>query len=110
MKPYTPNVDEILSRATISAFLGILAGFAVVFALSSIGKTVNDSYLLLFMTAYNLIPTWHIVRAVKILGKNPWLYGGISIIGIPFSLFVSSILMIPRQFSFIKNILWNRKK
>jgi hypothetical protein len=110
MKPYSPNVDEILSRALITAFLGILGTVALAFVLSVFGITANDRYVFLGMMAYNLIPTWHIVRAVKLLGKNPWIYGGISILGIPFSLFMSSILIIPRQFSFIKNILWNRKK
>jgi hypothetical protein len=110
MKSYSPNVDEILLRAKTSAFLGILGVVALTFALNGFGLTVDDRYIFVGMMAYNLIPTWHIVRAVKMLGKNPWLYGGISIIGIPFSLLVSSILMIPRDFQFLTKIFGNRKK
>ena len=110
MKPYSPNVDEILLRALTSAFLGMLGIFAITYVMRGIGLSVNDDYVFIVTALYNIIPTWHIVRAVKMLGKNPWLYGGISIIGIPFSLLVSSTLMIPRDFQFITKIFGNRKK
>ena len=110
MKSYSPNVDDVLLRAIFLSFLGILGSVALVFVLNRLGLSVDDGYVTIGSMIYNIFPTWHIVRAVKMLGKNSWLYGGISIIGIPFSLMVALYLMIPREFHFIAKLFENRRK
>jgi hypothetical protein len=110
MTSSTANVDDYLGRAFILIAMGMIGSIPLAFVLIQIGVEINDAYFFIGQLLYNLVPTWYIWQSAKLLGKNPWIYGGIAIFGLAFAVIPLSILLIPRHLPIILHIFKRGKK
>ena len=93
-------------------FLAIefFAFIAIGMTSTSLGFQIDENQLLIGMYIFNLIPAWYISRAAKSLSKNPWIYGGLSVLGFGIALPVWSILYMNDYLSVFSHIFGRKKK
>ena len=82
------HTDDNLGRAAWTAAFGIAGAAALSFVLDKIG--IDREFAVLFAYATFLLVGWFIAKAARRLGRNPWLYGIVSIVpGLAIFTFIS---------------------